>query len=75
MTYAKARQMLQAAQKRGYVKYHQGIVSMDNNYGINIDGDGHDGRLFGCPKTLWAVDAVNHCLGTNYILPKAERGY
>jgi hypothetical protein len=80
MTYSKANQMLMAAEKRGYVKYHSGIVSFEEggrvtNYGINIDGDGHDGRLFGCPKIIWTVGGVNDLLGTNYKLPKSEMGY
>jgi hypothetical protein len=80
MTYSKAKQMLAAAEKRGYVAYHSGIVSFEENgkttnYGINIDGDGHEGRYFGCPKTLWSVDSVNNLLGTSYKLPKNELGY
>jgi hypothetical protein len=80
MTYSKANQMLVAAEKRGYVKYHSGIVSFEENgkatnYGINIDGDGRDGRLFGCPKILWTVESVNKLLSTNYKLPKSEMGW
>lgn len=79
MTHSKAKQMLAAAEKRGYVRYHQGIVCFwengkAQNYGINIDGDGCDGRYFGCPKILWTVEAVNQLLGTNYKLPKEEGG-
>lgn len=72
MKYQKALQMLKAAEKRGYVAYHSGIVNMDGDYGINIDGDGHGGRLFGCPKILWTVESVNRYLGTDYVLPKEE---
>ena len=80
MTYSKANQMLMAAEKRGYVKYHSGITSFEEggrvtNYGINIDGDGNEGRLFGCPKIIWTVGEVNDLLGTNYKLPKSEMGY
>jgi len=26
------------------------------NYGVNIDGDGRDGRLFGCPQIIWSAE-------------------
>jgi hypothetical protein len=77
MKYQKALQMLRVAEKRGYVAYHSGLVSDgngDHDYGINIDGDGHGGRLCGCPKIFWTVESVNRLLGTNYVLPSEERG-
>lgn len=53
MNYTQATKYLQRALKNGYVAYHGGIVSQDGSYGINIDGDGHQGRLFGCPQIIW----------------------
>ena len=56
MTYTQAVKYLHRAERNGYVAYHSGICTMDGNYGINIDGDGHDGRLFGCPQIIWDVE-------------------
>ena len=61
MNYTQARRMLRRAERNGYVPYHRGIVSSETDrgrttYGINIDGDGHDGRLFGCPMIIWDYD-------------------
>ena len=62
MTNTQAQKYLKRATKRGYVAYHSGIAHMVTGikrgketgyYGINIDGDGHEGRLFGCPKLIW----------------------
>lgn len=69
MTYRQAQKYLRRAEARGYVAYHSGIVSMEiplqwggnttgYTYGINIDGDGHEGRLFGCPKIIWDVETA-----------------
>jgi hypothetical protein len=73
MTYTNAKRMLKAVCKKGYVQYHSGIVSMDGNYAINVDGDGQDGRYFGCPKIIWTVTAVNELIDGNYKLPKNEQ--
>ncbi len=56
MTYKQATDWLKRAEKAGYVAYHQGVVKMDGDYGINIDGDGHNGRLFGCPEIIWSQE-------------------
>lgn len=61
MTLTQARKYLKRAEKSGYVAYHSGIASMSDNgrkqfYGINIDGDGQEGRLFGRPKLIWDAD-------------------
>lgn len=68
MNYTQATKYLHRACKRGYVPYHNGIVSNEEltgninhqkvkyNYGINIDGDGHKGRYFGYPIIIW--DAI-----------------
>jgi len=59
MTYTKAKIYLARACRNGYVPYYNGIVCFEdrpghiNNHGINIDGDGHDGRDFGCPEIIW----------------------
>ena len=57
MTYTMAKKWLRKAERCGYVAYHKGIVVDDKkNYGINIDGDGHNGRNFGCPEIIWSVE-------------------
>lgn len=72
MNYSTAKKMLKRAEARGYVAYHSGIVCYEgqnggkNSYGINIDGDGHDGRLFGCPKIIWSTEQFNDSFHTNY---------
>jgi len=55
MTYKQAISALHRAEKNGYVRYHSGLTHENEtgHYGINIDGDGHDGRLFGCPQIIW----------------------
>jgi len=59
MNYTQAIKYLKRACKRGFVAYHSGIVSDgDGDYGINIDGDGRDGRLFGCPTIIWSPDSA-----------------
>jgi hypothetical protein len=68
MNLKEARIYLRRATRRGYVPYHGGICRMITgrtrygkevgHYGINIDGDGHDGRLFGCPKLIWDADTA-----------------
>jgi hypothetical protein len=69
MNYKQALMYLNRAEKRGYVAYHSGIVREDiepswggnttgSNWGINIDGDGHNGRYFGCPKIIWDVETA-----------------
>lgn len=32
------------------------VVKIKINYGINIDGDGTEGRNFGCPIILWDAE-------------------
>ena len=60
MNYTDAKKFLARAEKRGYVAYHSGIVCEEDGrkkrYGINIDGDGYDGRYFGCPIIIWDKD-------------------
>ena len=65
MTYTEAKKYLRRAERNGYVAYHSGIAHMVTGirngreigyYGINIDGDGQDGRLFGCPKLIWDAE-------------------
>lgn len=72
MTLTEAKKYLARALKSGYVRYHSGIASMEHQnsyykkgvqhtkvrytYGINIDGDGHDGRYFGCPQIIWDAE-------------------
>lgn len=58
MTYKHAKRWLRRAEKHGYVPYHEGIVKMGNAYGVNIDGDGQDGRLFGNPRIFWTQDQI-----------------
>ena len=71
MKHTEAVKYLNRAERRGYVKYHSGLV-MENipvqwggnttgsNWGINIDGDGtiFGGvrHLFGCPQIIWGRD-------------------
>ena len=67
MTYTQAEKYLKRATKQGYAPYHSGsgIVNMDGGYGINIDGDGHDGRLFGCPQIIWSADQAEEKFPAN----------
>jgi hypothetical protein len=69
MNYTEAKKYLKRAEKNGYVRYHSGITLQEgrprwggntsgNTYGINIDGDGHDGRYFGCPKIIWDTETA-----------------
>lgn len=64
MTLTEAKKYLKRAERKGYVAYHSGLVMEEvkprwggnttgSNWGINIDGDGHDGRYFGCPQIIW----------------------
>ena len=74
MNYTTAIKQLKRAERAGYVPVNSGIVIMEvakrfggnttgRVYGINIDGDGHDGRLFGCPKIIWSVEQIDELLG------------
>lgn len=61
MTKKEAQQTLRIAEKCGYVAYHSGLVRFTENgetvsWGANIDGNGRDGRLSGCPKVIWNAD-------------------
>ena len=67
MNYTQANKYLNRACKRGYVPYHSGLVSTEEtvkwggnttglSWGINIDGDGHNGRYFGCPQIIWSAE-------------------
>lgn len=61
MTKRDAQKTLKIALKCGYVAYHNGLVGFEENgkitsWGANIDGDGRDGRLFGCPEVIWSED-------------------
>ena len=67
MTYTESKKYLKRAIKNGYMPYYNGIAHMItgiNNgkeqgyYGINIDGNGHDGRYFGCPILIWDSQAA-----------------
>jgi len=67
MNYTQALKYLARAERSGYVKNYSGFVRQDTTprwggnttgsfWGINIDGDGHNGRLFGCPEIIWDVE-------------------
>lgn len=67
MNYTKAKMYLARAEKNGYTAYHSGLVKTEipvqwggNTtgyvWGINIDGDGHNGRYFGCPQMIWSEE-------------------
>lgn len=61
MTKKEAQKTLSIARKCGYVPYYNGLVTFEENgkitsWGANIDGDGRDGRLFGCPQVIWNED-------------------
>ena len=67
MNLTNAKKYLARAEKRGYVAYHYGIAASEvplkwggNTtglvYGINIDGDGLNGRYFGCPRIIWSEE-------------------
>lgn len=71
MNYTEAKKYLKRALRNGYVAYHSGIVSwkmetkkrLGGNttghiYGINIDGDGHEGRYSGCPTIIWSAESA-----------------
>jgi len=69
MNYTEAKKYLNRAENNGYVRNHSGIVMQEVKsrwggnttgcfYGINIDGDGHNGRLFGCPRIIWDVETA-----------------
>lgn len=59
MTYTQAVKYLKRAERSGYVAYHSGLVNDGEAwYGINIDGDGHDGRNFGCPQIIWDIETA-----------------
>lgn len=64
MTKAQATKSLSSLTRAGYVAYHTGLIYHDDNktWGVNVDGDGHDGRLFGCPKTFWSIEKVEEFL-------------
>ena len=64
MTHKEAEKYLKRSEKNGYVAYHSGLVTMDADWGINIDGDGHDGRLFGCPKIIWSAEEAEKLFPT-----------
>ena len=78
MNYTEAKKYLARAEKNGYVAYYSGIVSEEvksrwgenttgYDYGINIDGDGHDGRYFGCPRIIWDAETAEEMFPTrNY---------
>lgn len=78
MKYTEAKKYLKRALKNGYVAYHQGIVSMETSrpgkyaYGINIDGDGHDGRYFGCPKIIWSAEDAEERFPARAIINRAK---
>jgi hypothetical protein len=69
MNYTEAKKYLNRAENNGYVRYHSGLVMTEepvrrggnttgSSWGINIDGDGHNGRLFGCPQMIWDVETA-----------------
>lgn len=59
MTFKQAQRWLRRAQRNGYVAYHKGIVYEEGRgYGVNIDGDGREGRLFGNPEIFWTQDQI-----------------
>ena len=71
MNYTEAKKYLKRAENSGYVANRSGIVMQEgqarwggnttgNSYGINIDGDGHDGRLFGCPRIIWDSETAEN---------------
>lgn len=62
MTKREAQRTLRIAIKCGYVAQgRSGLVAWEENgkitgWGANIDGDGKDGRYFGCPQVIWNSD-------------------
>lgn len=80
MNLTQAKKYLNRAERNGYVAYHNGIVSQEIpvrwsgnttglSFGINIDGDGHNGRLFGCPQIIWDTETAENMFPTrNYNL-------
>jgi hypothetical protein len=75
MTHSEAKKYLNRAENNGYVRYHNGIVTQETKTkwggnttgficGINIDGDGHNGRLFGCPKIIWDTETAERMFPT-----------
>jgi hypothetical protein len=71
MNHTEAVKYLKRAENTGYVRYHSGLVMQETElrwggnttgtfWGINIDGDGHDGRLFGCPQIIWDVETAEN---------------
>jgi hypothetical protein len=61
MTYTEAKKYLARAERNGYVAYHSGLVNNGETgrratYGINIDGDGREGRYFGSPQIIWSAE-------------------
>ena len=69
MTHTEAKKYLNRAENNGYVRNHSGLVIIETKvkwggnttgceWGINIDGDGHEGRLFGCPQIIWDTETA-----------------
>lgn len=65
MTLTEARKYLRRAKREGYVPCDSGLAHMVTGirnghecgyWGINIDGDGRGGRLFGCPRLIWSAE-------------------
>lgn len=73
MNHTEAVKYLKRAEKNGYVRYHSGLVAMEQgsrtSWGINIDGDGHDGRLFGSPRIIWSKEEAEE------MFPKTVKHY
>lgn len=76
MTYTEAVKYLNRARKNGYVPYHSGIVYYEDSssYGINIDGDGHDGRYFGCPEIIGSTEEAERRFPTRKYNHKSLQG-
>ena len=72
MNYTQARKYLARAERHGYVAYYSGICCIEgsrkNTWGINVDGDGHDGRRFGRPQIIWDAEKAEE------LFPSSRRG-
>ena len=69
MTYREAICLLGRLEKKGYHRYHSGIVRMDvpkrfggnttgSEWGVNIDGKGTMDDPTGCPRIIWCTEEI-----------------
>ena len=73
MTYKEAIRLLKKLEKRGYHRYHNGIIRQDvpvrwggnttgSVWGVNIDGKGTMNDPTGCPRQIWDVKEAKNVL-------------